>query len=429
MTDARNGGRPSAAASVESLPARLEERAPGRWELYAKAAESWERVTTIESSRTAWRREEGWAARVWEDDGLRFAAGASPGELLEGLSDASGFASESEPAPAWPSRVVAAGPASPSQKPPDLFEVLARRLSEITSGACSLARLSLRQGTISETIRNGGGLDVAQARSELDGVATAIARRGDRASEVRIPFRGPQAPDPEALARRLGDAATLPLAEPASPPSRGEWLLDPAVGAALIAGLAPLFTSERPPRWIARGALASPEVGIADDASSDSPFDGEGVATRRVLLVEAGQRVGSLLDLRTARRRGGTSTGHGVRPSFRTPPSAGARRIFFETKSPRPAADLLAAVRRGVYASAVLAPPRIDLVADRFEIAFTGVAVLAGRAKGPIPAARASGRLSDLLRRIQALSADVQFFPLPFAAGAPTMLIEPASFD
>jgi PmbA protein len=412
-----------------ALPASLEKRAAGRWELYAKSAESWERVSTTETSRLAGRREQGWAAREWEESGLRFAASTSPDGLLAALADAERFASESEPPPAFPTRVATCDPPPPAEKPADLFDELARRVAEASGGACALSRLALRSGSVAERIRNGAGLDVAQTRTEVDGVATAIARRGERACEVRIPFHGREAPDLPALAQRLGDAATLPLAEPSAPPSRGEWLLDPVVGAALLAGLAPLFTSDRLPRWVSRGGIAAPDVGVADDASPDAPFDGEGVASRRVLLVEEGRSVGGLRDLRSARRKGVASTGHGVRSSYRTPPAAGPRRIFFETKTPRTAAELLASVQRGVYGSALIAPPRIDVLEDRFEIEFTGVAVVAGRAKGPIPAARASGRLSDLLRRIQALSADVQFFPLPFAAGAPTILIEPASFD
>ena len=80
------------ADEAAALPGRLEERAPGRWELYSKSAESWERVSTPEGSRLAWRREEGWAARAWEDDGPRFAAATSPGELLAALADARRFA-------------------------------------------------------------------------------------------------------------------------------------------------------------------------------------------------------------------------------------------------------------------------------------------------------------------------------------------------
>ena len=421
---------PAAAVSEEILPGRLEARAPGNWELYAKSAESFERVATGDASRAVWRREEGWAARTWADNGPRFAAGTSPETLLAALADAERFAPEVEAPPDWPTHTATSTPASPVEAPPELFAELASAVREAANGVGALSRLALRRGRVSERILNGRGLAVVQSREELDGVATVVGHRGERAVEVRLAFAfGNQAPDVPALARRLADAASLPLAEPSAPPSNGEWLLDPAIGAALLAAIAPVFTSERPPRWIVRGSLASPDTGVADDASSDAPFDGEGVATRRVLLVEEGRLAGTLHDLRSAKRAGRSSTGHGVRTSFRTPPAPGPRRIFFETKTPRPAAELLAAVRRGVYASSLISPVRVDLEADRYEIEFTGVAVTAGRARGSIPAARSTGRLSELLRRIRALSKDAQFFPLPFPAGAPTILVERANFE
>ena len=71
----------------------------------------------------------------------------------------------------------------------------------------------------------------------------------------------------------------------------------------------------------------------------------------------------------------------------------------------------------------------MDLDADRYAIEFTGVSVIGGRAEGPVAGARASGRISDLLRRIAAVSSDLQFFPAPFPCGSPTLLVERASFD
>jgi predicted Zn-dependent protease len=93
------------------------------------------------------------------------------------------------------------------------------------------------------------------------------------------------------------------------------------------------------------------------------------------------------------------------------------------------ARDLLAAVRRGLFASALTAPIRMDLERDRFEIEFTGISIIAGRAQGPVAGARARGRISQLLRRIAAVSTDRQFFPCPFPTGAPTLLVERADFD
>jgi PmbA protein len=168
-----------------------------------------------------------------------------------------------------------------------------------------------------------------------------------------------------------------------------------------------------------------------DDASGDARWDGEGVASRRMTLFESGEAVARLFDLRSAKAAGRASTGHGVRPSFREPPRCGARRIFFEASAPAaPAAERIASsVRRGIAARALTAPVRVDLGADRYEVEFTGVSIAGGKLQGPVAGARASGRISELLCRIEAAASNVEFFPMPFLAGSPTLLIERASFD
>ena len=58
--------------------------------------------------------------------------------------------------------------------------------------------------------------------------------------------------------------------------------------AAFLCGLAPLFCEDALPRWIHRADLFAPHVTIADDASADALYDGEGTGTRRIELVRAG---------------------------------------------------------------------------------------------------------------------------------------------
>ncbi len=178
-----------------------------------------------------------------------------------------------------------------------------------------------------------------------------------------------------------------------------------------------------------RADLFSPHVTIVDDASADALYDGEGTATRRVAVVVDGTLAARLHDLRSARRAGASPTGHGVRPSYRLPPAPGPRRLFFETPSPVSPRELLTSVRRGLFASALTAPAHLDFERDRYEIEFTGIAVVGGRAQGSVASARAHGRISQLLRRIGGLSTDRQFFPMPYPAGAPTLLIERADFE
>ncbi|MDQ5857639.1 MAG: metallopeptidase TldD-related protein, partial [Acidobacteriota bacterium] len=207
------------------------------------------------------------------------------------------------------------------------------------------------------------------------------------------------------------------------------WLLDPAVAAAILAAVAPLFSAETLPRWVKKSDFAARRVTIADDASADAPFDGEGTTTRRVLVVEEGTLAARLHDLRSATRAGEFPTGHGVRTSYRDLPRPGPRRLFFETSQGTSPRELLASVSRGVFARALTAPVSVDLALDRYDVQFTGVSILAGRATEPVAGARVRGRLSELLARLGAIGTDVQFFPMPYPVGAPTVLVERVGFE
>jgi predicted Zn-dependent protease len=315
------------------------------------------------------------------------------------------------------------------EPPPDLFQRLAQLVSEKSRGQAALASLALRRGRAVEEIVNAAGLSSRNEARRLDGVARVVGRHASRGCEARTVFRWDAEPDLDSAASRLADAATFPLAPPRPAFPRGSLLLDPSVGASLLAGIGPLFSTRTSPPWVKRSELASRAVTIVDDATADAPLDGEGVPTRRVVVVDEGALRARLHDLASSAESGEPPTGHGFRSSYRTPPRAGPRRLSFETTrgvSPR---ELLERVARGVFARAVTAPVVVDLERDRYEIEFTGVAVLAGRATEPVAGARTVGRVSELLRKISAVATDRQFFPMPYPVGAPTILIEKVSFE
>jgi PmbA protein len=409
----------------------LASRAGDNWEIYEKHGASREVAARAAAGERIDREEEGWAARWWEDGARRFAAASDSDGLLAAIAEASAIETVPEDPPEWPSGSIGEttqGPAGTVPDPPELFAEVARLLAAESRGEAALQQLTLRSGVAFERITNGKGLEAALTSRRLDGIATAVGRRGTRACEARVAFRWNEGPDPASLARRLADRSTLPLSDRTAPFDRGELLLDPSVSAALLAALAPLWIADPAPRWISKSQFAAPCVGIVDDATADAPCDGEGTRSRRVELVREGVFRTMLSDLTTARRRGSGSTGHGVRPSYRTVPAPRPRRLFFETPAPVSPRELLEGVRRGLYASALIAPARLDLEADRYELEFCGIAVIAGRAQGPVAAAHCRGRISELLRRIARLGSDRVFFPLPDLIGAPTILVERVSF-
>ncbi len=416
--------------NADDLKGMLAKRSPGQWELFRKSAESREADSVPGFERAAWRREEGWAARWWEHEGPRFAAASSAEDLAAAIPEAARVAVAVEAPPAWPAGTAALSPEPAVEPPPALFADLARAVAAAARGEAVLARLSLRRGAAEERIVNAGGLDVAQRHRVLDGVAVCIGRRGGRAREVRLPFRWDGEPEHRSPSRG---------GSPTPPRSRCRTARRPSRAASFCSirrwerrcsrrSRRSFCARSRRAGWRA-GRRRAAAVGIADDATPDAPFDGEGVPTRRVPLVADGALVGRLHDLSSARRAGARPTGHGVRPSFRMPPAAGPRRIFFEGTSAVSPAELLSRVTRGLFASALTAPARVDLALDRYDIEFTGVSVVAGRAQGPVAGARVSGRLSELLGRIAGLSTDLQFFPAPFPAGSPTLYVERASFS
>ena len=411
------------------IEALLEARAPGAWELYRKQGSSRELSRSGGERCESARREEGCAARWW-DPAPRFAAAGSVEGLRHLLTRAAEPIASAGQVPAWPTGAAPApGTPAPPGAPADLFDELARLVAAESRGEATLAELSLRSGQSLERVVNAKGLDVAWSGGTLTGHASAVGRRGARSCEARAPFRWEAQPDLPGLARRLCDRATLPLSDRATPIDRGEWLLDTSVAAALLAGLAPMFTRDATPPWAGRGQILPPEISVVDDAAALAPFDGEGTRTRRVVLVERGDWRARLHDLASAGLAGAASTGHGVRRSYRTPPERLPRRLFFETERPVAQRDLLASVRRGLFASGLTAPFSCDLGNDRYEAQFTGVAIVAGRAQAPVAAARARGRLSELLRRVAAICPDGEFFPMPDPIGGATVLIERVSFS
>jgi predicted Zn-dependent protease len=415
--------------SVDRLAAILERRSPGAWELYRKISETRETDVSRADRREALRRENGWAVRWW-DRGLRFACASDPERLAAAVLEAAKLPARDEAAPRLPgSKAERPGPKEDPPSPPDLFERLAQLVAEKSRGEAILAHLALRRGRADEEIVNAAGLSVSTGLTRRDGVARAVGRRGSRGCETRAVFRWDADPDLEALAGRLADGATFPLAPRGVTFTRGSWLLDPTVAAALLAAVAPLFSADTLPRWVKKSDFAARRVTIADDASSDAPFDGEGTATRRVLVVEDGALAARLHDLRSAARAAEFPTGHGVRPSYRDLPRPGPRRLFFETSRGTSPRELLASVSRGVFARALTAPVSVDLALDRYDVQFTGVSILAGRATEPVAGARVRGRVSELLARFGAIGTDIQFFPMPYPVGAPTVLVEKVGFE
>src|SRR5450432_2746102 len=123
-----------------AIATELEALAPGAWELYRKRAVSRESVSEGAGRRTAFRSEEGWAARWWRDGAPRFAAGTSEGELREAIREGGRVGAIAETPPEWPTATTPAlDDVETVAPPPELHEALATLVAAESRGEALLA--------------------------------------------------------------------------------------------------------------------------------------------------------------------------------------------------------------------------------------------------------------------------------------------------
>ncbi len=237
------------------------------------------------------------------------------------------------------------------------------------------------------------------------------------------------------LAHHAVDRVLLPLKGRPLEPGRWDLLLDPLVAAPLVARVAPAFFGEDEDGLLAartregRDALAAPALTLVDAASAPggpvrTTHDGEGTPQRRTVVLDRGRLASRLTDVAAAQRLGTEPTGNAFRRAFSEPPAIGVTNFFVDPSSGVPPLDLLRALVKGFYAAVLLSRPQVDLAADRFRLHVAGYWVEKGRATDAVSETLLSGRLSELLRGVEAVGDDLKFIPAAGGgAGAPTLFV------
>jgi predicted Zn-dependent protease len=428
----------SAGFALELLRRELSGRAGDRWEVFAKRAVSREIRASAKLREESDRIEEGYAAR-WEERGASlFASASSVSLLLAGIAEAGRLkAGSHEPLPALPRGNFESAEKSAEVADLDRFDALSQLLASESKGQARLTSLTAASGSVFERLENGAGFEGSRNRVFGYGNARAIGVRENRrmSADIVFPLAETDALDLARIAQSLADRCLIPLRGSSSPFPRGELLLDPSVSALVLSATLPLFCGDEHRLLLSRRYLdrasrfCAGGISIIDDATTELAFDGEGTPVRRNAVVEEGIFRRRLHDLGSAVRTGENPTGNAVRSTFRFPPRAGSARVFLQSRSAAPPADLLGRVTRGIYATAAAAPLRVDLENDQYQLEIEGWAVQGGRAKAPVASASVRGRLSEFWKNLSGIGDDTRWFPLPTTTGAPTLLLSRVVFS
>jgi PmbA protein len=277
------------------------------------------------------------------------------------------------------------------------------------------------------------GISASYAYSRAVGRVEITATEGDR-SQVgyQIEFAlGAASLDPAAIGRQGAVKALAKLGGEPGTTGRMPAVLDREIVMGLLDALSPAFSARRVLRGTSVLAgrmgerIASPAVRLVDDPRlpggfGSAPVDGEGLATRRVTLIEEGRLAGYLHDTFSHLKLNAGKPGNSVRHSYDSPPRIGTMNLVLVpgTEPPEALAERAGA---GVWVKEVMGLHTLDPVTGDFSLGGSGHRIEDGKAGAPVDRMALSGNLLELLAGIRAVGSDFKIFT--GGGGAPSVLV------
>jgi PmbA protein len=157
--------------------------------------------------------------------------------------------------------------------------------------------------------------------------------------------------------------------------------------------------------------VASENVTVIDDGTlvglfGTAPFDGEGLPTRRTVVVEKGVLKNYLLNTYTARKLNMQSTGNAARGLAGTP-GIGAGNLFLEAGESTPQ-QLLAEVKSGFYVTELMGFG-VNMVTGDYSRGAAGLWIENGELTYAVEEITIAGNLKEMLNNITTIANDLEF--------------------
>lgn len=168
--------------------------------------------------------------------------------------------------------------------------------------------------------------------------------------------------------------------------------------------------------------IAAPSITVIDDplrqrGAASRPFDGEGVASQRRVVVREGVLETYLLDAYSARRLGMRPTGHASRAAGDAPGVAPTN--FHLQPGTRSAEEIIASVPAGLYVTELIGFG-VNLVTGDYSRGAAGLWIEHGELTHPVEEVTIAGNLRDMLGGIEMVGNDLV---VRGATAAPTVKV------
>lgn len=286
-------------------------------------------------------------------------------------------------------------------------EDAARAVAGVTNSDGADASWSRSQVTLVASNGFAGGYSVSRhslSVSVLAGQDTAMERDYDYHTTVY----GADLEAPEEIGRRAGERVVAKLNPRKVKSQAVPVVFDPRLSGGMLGSLCGAISGGA----IARGSsflkdrlgqpVFAPGITIVEDPHvrrglRSKPFDAEGIANRQRNLIDGGVLTTWLLDLRSARQLGLTTTGHAARGTG-GPPSPSPTNVFMQPGSLSPAA-LMADIREGLYVTSLMGQG-VNGVTGDYSRGAAGFWIENGELAYPVSEITIAGNLKEMFMNI-----------------------------
>jgi len=169
--------------------------------------------------------------------------------------------------------------------------------------------------------------------------------------------------------------------------------------------------------------IAGDRVNVIDDGTmvggfGTSPFDGEGIPTRRTVVIENGVLKSYLLNTYTAKKLGLQTTGNASRGLAGTP-GIGPGNYFLQPGAKTPQ-EIIGEIKDGLYVTEFLGHGA-NLVTGDYSRGASGMWISGGELAYPVEEITVAGNLKEIFFNISEIGSDLEFRG---AMACPTIRIE-----
>jgi PmbA protein len=169
--------------------------------------------------------------------------------------------------------------------------------------------------------------------------------------------------------------------------------------------------------------VAADNITVVDDGTipggfGTEPFDGEGIPTRRTVVIENGVLKSYLLNTYTAKKLGMKTTGNASRGLAGTP-GIGAGNFFLQ-KGERTPQQIISGIKQGLYVFQFLGFG-VNMVTGDYSRGASGLWIENGELTYPVEEVTVAGNLKDMLNNISEIGNDLEFRG---STAAPTLRID-----